>query len=72
MNYDLAEKENFIVYTLAGITYLPHYVKRNCYVKPGYGRKHYAEYTAMQLVNAGAVTSTEYLLTRAGGVNGKA
>lgn len=71
MNYDTADKASFIVYTLAGITYLPHYIKRNCYVKPGYGRQHYAEFTAAQLVNAGAITSTEHLFTRAGGVNGK-
>jgi hypothetical protein len=72
MNYDLAEKENFIVYTLAGITYLPHYIKKNSYVKPGYGRQHYCEFTAAQLVNAGAITLTEHLFSRIGGVNGQA
>jgi hypothetical protein len=70
MNYDPADKVSTIVYTFNGITYLPHYVKRNCYVKPGYGRQNYAEFTAMQLVNAGAITSTEYLFTRVGGDNG--
>ena len=72
MNYELVDKSSFIVYTFNGITYLPHYIKRNCYVKPGYGRQHYAEFTAMQLVNAGAITSTEYLMNRLGGVHGKA
>jgi hypothetical protein len=72
MNYELVDKSSFIVYTFNGITYLPHYIKRNCYVKPGYGRQHYCEFTAMQLVNAGAITSTEYLMNRLGGVHGKA
>ena len=72
MNYDLAEKENLIVYILAGITYLPHYLKSNCFVRPGYGRHHYCEFCAAQLVNAGAITSTEHLFSRIGGVNGQA
>ena len=72
MDYQMTDKTSYIVYTLAGITYLPHYQKLNCYVRPGYGRQHYAEYNAAQLVNAGAITSTEYLMNRIGGINGQA
>jgi hypothetical protein len=70
MYYDLAEKVSTIVYELNGITYLPHYKKVNCFVRPGYGRAHHDTYTAAQLIFAGAKTSTEYLFTRAGGDNG--
>ena len=70
MNYDPADKVSTIVYTLNGITYLPHYRQVNCYVRPGYGREHYETHTAAQLVNAGAITSTEYLFSRVGGNNG--
>ncbi|CAB5194627.1 hypothetical protein UFOVP169_23 [uncultured Caudovirales phage] len=72
MNYELVDKTTFIVYRLNGLTYLPHYQKINCYVRPGYGRWNYAEYNAAQLVNAGAITSTEYLMNRFGGAHGKA
>jgi len=67
MNYDPADKVSTIVYELNGITYLPHYKKVNCYVRPGYGRAHHDTYTAAQLIFAGAKTSTEYLFTRVGG-----
>ena len=70
MYYDRAEKISTIVYTLNDITYLPHYKKINCFVRPGYGRQHYEELSAMQLIFAGAKTSTEYLFTRIGGEHG--
>jgi hypothetical protein len=71
MNYDLADKVSTIVYELNGLTYLPHYRQVNCYVRPGYGRAHFEEMSAMQLIFAGAKTSTEYLFTRVRGDNGQ-
>jgi len=70
MNYDPADKVSTIVYTLNGITYLPHYRHVNAYVKPGYGRAHFEEMSAAELIFAGAITSTEYLFSRVGGNNG--
>lgn len=74
-----AESHYYTTYRLNGITYVPHYVK-NCYVGPNYsafegmhdrnGDRIYfpdesREYTADQLLKAGAVMYAELLWTRA-------
>jgi len=47
-------------YLLNGITYLPHY-QRAAYVAPGHVEKKSREYTAAELLKAGAVATREFL-----------
>lgn len=49
-------------YRLNGITYLPHY-QRPVYVAPGHVEKESREYTAHELLVAGAVVVREFLWT---------
>jgi hypothetical protein len=56
-------------YRLNGITYLPHYVKAT-YVAPGHIERVSREYTAQELIAAGATVVREVLLT-GGALRGK-
>jgi hypothetical protein len=41
-------------YSLRGILYVPHYNRQDKYVRPGYGREHFEEYSWMALAALGA------------------
>lgn len=49
------------VYTLKGVTYVPHYRNPSVYVGPGYPRFNQTRYAAHELIDAGA-KSREMLL----------
>jgi hypothetical protein len=65
-SYDLAEKENYTVYELDGVTYLPHYSDSFHYVGPGYGHWNITTYYATTLLAAGAVPKQAHLWKRVG------
>jgi hypothetical protein len=68
------EKTNQQVWKLKGITYVPHYVKPDVFVGPGWSRKtvnskgettYYPhEYTLLELISAGAVAEEMFLWPR--------
>ena len=64
MSKKYIERDHTTVYQLHGITYLPHYIEKNVYVSPGYGAENHNEYSANELVNAGAVAKVQYLIIR--------
>ena len=59
-----AEKFETKVYLLHRIKYVPHYRSKEVYVGPGYPRPTQAQYTAAQLINAGAQEITEMMWAR--------
>lgn len=64
----MAEKDMYRTYVVNGVMYVPHYVKHNVYVGPGYDElRHTKTYTAADLVLGGALPRNEYLFTRARG-----
>ena len=58
------EREEQAVYVLDGITYLPHYTEKGLFVSPGHGRHNMNHFTALELVNRGAVQAYLHLYTR--------
>lgn len=52
------------VYTLNGITYVPHYRNLSVYVGPGYPKFTTARYAAHELIDAGAKSGTMLLWPR--------
>lgn len=63
-NKIIADVYETTTYVLWGITYLPHYNEAGVYVSPGYGSHNFKEYTAKELLNAGAVVKKELLFSR--------
>lgn len=53
-----------LVYTLAGVTYLPHYVYKDRFVRPGCSRTQPATWSSKQLEAAGAKPAFRYLWPR--------
>jgi hypothetical protein len=68
------EKTNQQVWKKSGVTYVPHYVKPDVFVGPGWSRKtvnskgeatyHPMEYTLLELISAGAVAEEMFLWPR--------
>jgi len=52
------------VYTLKGVTYVPHYRNPSVYVGPGYPRFNQTRYAAHELIDAGAKSREMLLWTR--------
>lgn len=52
------------VYTLDGVTYVPHYRNSSVYVGPGYPKFTTARYAAHELIDAGAKREERMLWTR--------
>jgi hypothetical protein len=61
-NGSLESTYPYKVYSLKGITYLPHYLK-HVYVSPGY-EKHGKTHTEEELLSLGAIPKTEMLWLR--------
>lgn len=49
-----ADKQEYVVYDLNGITYLPHYRNKNVFVGPGYPFNNMTRYTDLELQLRGA------------------
>lgn len=64
MRDSVAPREMRIVYTLRGITYVPHY-NQESYVGPGYTTDRSRCYTSAQLLAAGARPEMRLLFIRA-------
>ena len=62
----LAETIPQKVFVLNGITYVPHYIKRDAYVGPGFGRQHSNTYRASTLMALGATSEMQPLWPRPG------
>jgi len=60
----IAETEQTLTYVIGEVIYLPHYIKKGVYVSPGYGKYHFKEYSAKDLIQAGAKVKTELLFVR--------
>jgi hypothetical protein len=41
-------------YSLRGVLYVPHYNRQDKYVRPGYGKNHFEEYSSIALLGLGA------------------
>lgn len=63
-----AELEEYPVYVLNGIPYVPHYRNDSVYVGPGYGKHNFDTYSYKELLLMGAKEKTEALWMR--GTNG--
>lgn len=59
-----AEKYEYIVYDLKGITYVPHYRNNSVYVGPGYPTHNKARYSDVELMLFGATPRAEFLWSR--------
>lgn len=61
---DTAETQPQIVYCIGQVTYVPHYRNKDVFVGPGYPRHTQAQYSAKQLIAAGASQSVYSLWPR--------
>jgi hypothetical protein len=59
----VAERDNYPVYTVNGITYVPHFYNDSFFVGPDYARNNRA-YTPEFLIRNGARKETAYLWKR--------
>lgn len=59
-----ADRLEYKVYQLRGVTYVPHYSIPKAYVSPGYGRHHQNLYERLELMRAGAKEVTMSLFKR--------
>jgi hypothetical protein len=64
MSTDIAQRYPLPVYSLHGITYVPHY-KEPKFIRPGYGINNFDAYTAFDLKALGARRTVEFLWSRA-------
>lgn len=65
MEFDsITDREEYKVYRLGKITFLPHYTLPGAYVGPGYGRQNQTTYTERELMQRGAVVGLEFLWRR--------
>lgn len=58
------ERQDYKVYRLGGLTYVPHYRNPNAFVRPGYPRWTSSTYTKDELLAAGAQEVTLALFPR--------
>jgi hypothetical protein len=65
MSRELAEKKDYLTFTLNEITYLPHYQDAKLYVGPGYPRQNKSVYTSAELLAKGAKASMLHIWKRA-------
>jgi hypothetical protein len=63
-----ADQNEYIVYDLRGVTYVPHFRNQHIYVGPGYPRHNMHRFTDQELQLMGAKPRAAMLWTR--GVNG--
>ncbi len=63
-SYDSHPREETVVFTLNGVTYVPHYSKTGLFVSPGYGLTHAVELTGADLIRAGAKQEVRFLWSR--------
>jgi len=59
-----AEYEEYTVYKLRGLTYVPHYRNKNVYVGLGYGQRNFERYNAAELMLMGAKPDKAHLWVR--------
>lgn len=59
------DRDEYKVYRLGRITFLPHYLWPGAFVGPGYGRQNHTTYTERELIERGAVVGLEFLWRRA-------
>ena len=60
-----AEKFEYVVYDLNGITYIPHYRNKDVYIGPGYPVHNMTRYSDGELMLMGAKPRIEMLWKRA-------
>ena len=61
---DNADRQDYRVYQLRGITYVPHYTEPGVYVCPGFGRHHQQTFERLELLRAGAKEASMSLFRR--------
>ena len=61
---EVHEKEVQTVFTLGAITYVPHYKIKGKFVSPGYGKHHFNDFSAQELMDLGAKIGAAYLWSR--------
>lgn len=61
----IVDREEYKVFRLGRITFLPHYILPGAFVGPGYGRQNFTTYTERELMERGAVLGLEFLWNRA-------
>lgn len=61
---DESEKRHYMVYTVDGITYLPHYQNQAKYVGPGYPKHNKKLFEPWELAAMGCKNKMEYLWKR--------
>lgn len=59
-----AEKFEYVVYDLNGVTYLPHYRNKNIFIGPGYPHQNMTRYSDKELQMMGAQPRVEMLWRR--------
>lgn len=61
---EVHEKEAQTVFRLGAIMYVPHYKLDGKFVSPGYGKHHFNDFSAQELMDMGAKIGAAHLWTR--------